>query len=107
MREHAEADIFVMGHDHNRAAVPAKPRLFLRHNSHTGLKVCQREAWIVRSGSFLASYEDGQSNYNVDEARGPCSLGHVEILITAKAHSIGPSRSRRRVFDGFEIHAVN
>ncbi len=81
MREHAEADIYCMGHDHKRGAIPATPRLFLHNSSAAGLRVRHRQQWIVRSGSYLASYEPGVSNYNVDAARGPCSLGHIELLI--------------------------
>ena len=107
MREYADADFYVMGHDHKLLAVPATPRLFL----HTGngankMKVCQRQSWLVRSGSFLASYEDGKSNYNVDAARGPSSLGNVEFTITPRCHWIGSASSRRAVWDDFEIHGV-
>lgn len=83
MREHAEADVYIMGHDHKRMAVPATPRLSLIHTK-TGLAVKSRQQWLVRSGSFLASYRDGESNYNVDAGRGPSSLGHVELIITPK-----------------------
>ena len=81
MFEGVEADITIMGHDHKRGAVPATPRLFLKNISHGGLKVKQRETWAVRSGSYLASYRDGEVNYNVDSCRPPASLGHVEMRI--------------------------
>lgn len=83
MVEGAEADIFCMGHDHKRGAVPTSPRLFLEH-TRTGLAVRHKETWAVRSGSFLASYTDGEANYNVDACRGPSSLGHVEMQLTPK-----------------------
>ena len=84
MREHAEADIYCMGHDHKRMVVPATPRLFLEEAHGNTPIVSQRQQWLVRSGSFLASYEDGKRNYNVDAGRGPCSLGHVEAHVTLK-----------------------
>jgi hypothetical protein len=56
--------------------------LFLRHSSIDGLKIEQREPVVLRTGSFLASYEPGVVNYNVDACRSPSSLGHVEVLIT-------------------------
>ena len=89
MREFAEADIYAMGHDHKRGVIPATPRLFLDRNSKTGLKLKHRQQWLIRSGSFLASYEDGVSNYNVDAARGPCSLGHVELIINVDQSAKG------------------
>lgn len=81
MAEHADADIFVMGHDHKRGVMPGTPRLVLKN--HNGeLSLTHKEQWFGRSGSFLASYEDGVSSYNVDAARGPCSLGHIEFEVS-------------------------
>jgi predicted phosphodiesterase len=83
MFEGVEADIAIMGHDHKRGAMPTTPRLFLHCDHKTGaLKVKQRESWAIRSGSYLASFRAGESNYNVDACRMPSSLGHVEVLIT-------------------------
>jgi predicted phosphodiesterase len=84
MAEGAEADIYVMGHDHKRVASPAQVRLFLSHSSRKGLMLEQREPVVIRSGSYLASYEDGVINYNVDACRPPSSLGHVEVIITVR-----------------------
>jgi len=41
----------------------------------------ERESWAIRSGSYLASFRAGESNYNIDACRMPSSLGHVELLI--------------------------
>ncbi len=83
MREHAEADIYAMGHDHGRMAVPAKPRMRLgTSGGGQKLRVKERQQWLLRTGSFLASYVDGTASYNVDAARGPSSLGHVELEIS-------------------------
>jgi hypothetical protein len=41
---------------------------------------------VLRTGSFLASYEPGLVNYNVDACRSPASLGHVEVLINVVAN---------------------
>jgi len=48
------------------------------------LTVEQRETVVIRSGSYLASYQNNVVNYNVDACRMPSSLGHVEILINVK-----------------------
>lgn len=82
MAEGVEADIYAMGHDHKRAAVPAQPRLFLNSSDKNGLRIEQREPVVLRTGSFLASYQPGHVNYNVDACRPPSSLGHVEVEIT-------------------------
>lgn len=93
MAEGAEADIFAMGHDHKRGAVPAQPRLFLYHSSREGLKVVEREPIVIRSGSYLASYKDGAVSYNVDACRPPSSLGHVEVLVTIRKSGAVEMRS--------------
>lgn len=82
MFEGVECDIVAMGHDHKRGIVPGTPRLFLSHDSNKGLRLCSRETWVIRSGSYLKSYEPGKANYNVDSQRSTCSLGHVEMLVT-------------------------
>ena len=84
MAEGAEADIYAMGHDHKRIASPGQPRLFLRHCPQNGLSVESREPVVLRSGSFLASFENGVVNYNVDACRPPSALGHVELLVKVK-----------------------
>lgn len=82
MREVAEADTYIMGHDHARMVVPAHPRFSLRYTTKGGTALVARQSHLVRSGSFLKSYEDGQVSYNSDAARGPRSLGHVELEFT-------------------------
>jgi len=82
MREAAEADAYAMGHDHKRSAIPANPKLHLMGHGKDGLRVKEKQQWLLRTGSFLKAYENGHSSYNVDAARGPCSLGHVELEFT-------------------------
>jgi hypothetical protein len=82
MFEGVECDIVAMGHDHKRGAVPGTPRLFLTSDTHHGNRLCSRETWVIRSGSYLKSYEPGKANYNVDAQRTTCNLGHVEMQAT-------------------------
>lgn len=93
MAEGAEADIYAMGHDHKRIASPGQPRIFLKNNAHGGLEVVHREPVVIRSGSFLASYEPGTINYNVDAQRPPASLGWVEVVVTVRRKRFGKSKS--------------
>ena len=81
MFEGCEADITVMGHDHKRIAAPATPRMYLDNDSKLGLKIKQRECWAVRSGSYVAAYRPGETNYNVDACRLPASLGYIEMRV--------------------------
>lgn len=80
MREAAEADVYAMGHDHKRSVTPANPKLHLVcHRATSTLTLREKQQWLLRTGSFLKAYEDGEVSYNADAARGPCSLGHVEL----------------------------
>lgn len=79
MREIADADLYCMGHDHQRGIVPARPRIYLSTTKKNGLVVRERQQYLARTGSFLAAYNPGSISYNADACRGPCSLGHVEI----------------------------
>lgn len=78
LREFVDADIFCMGHDHKRGAVPANPKIALSKS----MRIVEKQQWLGRTGSFLAAYQNGISNYNVDSARGPCSLGWIEFDIS-------------------------
>lgn len=101
MVEGVVADWYVMGHDHKRGAVPSTPRLHLENNSVGGLKLRERETWVIRSGSYLASYRPGEVNYNVDSARMPASLGHIEMIVTLHQKS----NTGRRTTE-IEVHSV-
>ena len=84
MFEGAECDIVAMGHDHKRAAVPGTPRLFLSKGKTGELQLRTRQTMVIRSGSYLKSYEPGKVNYNVDSQRPTCDLGHVELIATLR-----------------------
>lgn len=82
MAEWADADIVLQGHDHKRGVLPLNPTLSLSDNHRGKLHVKERARWVGRTGSYLKAYIDGQSNYNVDAGRGPCSLGHISFELT-------------------------
>lgn len=81
MQAVAEADIYLMGHDHSKGAIPAKPRLRLTSGTQ-GLNVKERTPVLGRTGSFLKAYEPGMVNYNVDACRAPAALGWIEFDLT-------------------------
>lgn len=84
----ADADIYLMGHDHKKGCIPSAPRLRLTAAAKTGeLCVKERTPWLGRTGSFLKAYEPGTISYNVDAARAACALGWIEFEITpTKSH---------------------
>jgi hypothetical protein len=82
----AEADLYLMGHDHKKGCVPGHTRLKLVNapRMKSGLDIVEHTTWLGRTGSFLKAYEDGRVSYNVDAGRSACSLGWIELDITFK-----------------------
>jgi hypothetical protein len=78
MQSVMEADIYLMGHDHMKGCIPARPRLRLTQGGGR-MSVKERTPVLGRTGSFLKSYEPGMVNYNVDVCRSPCALGWIEF----------------------------
>ena len=81
MAENAEADIFLMGHDHKKS-VGFLRKLYL--SGQTGLNVKERKIMMGRTGSFLKGYVDGAKSYVTDMALKPCDLGVIKIELTPK-----------------------
>lgn len=78
----ADADIYLMGHDHRKGCIPSTPRIRIVRNAQNGFAVRAREPWLGRTGSFLKAYEPDQVSYNVDVGRPPCALGFIEFELT-------------------------
>lgn len=81
MAEAVEADIYLMGHDHQRGVIP-DTRMVLQ-NTQGELRVKERQVWYARTGSFLKGYESGKRSYVADSARKPTDLGGITFEITA------------------------
>jgi hypothetical protein len=73
------ADLYIMGHDHNRGAMPA-PRLkpIERKDGTLGLK--QQRQFFIRSGSFQKSYTPDTSGFAAGRLMRPADLGTVCII---------------------------
>jgi hypothetical protein len=83
MLNSADADIYLMGHDHKKGLHTLIPRLKLvSAGKNAELTVRERTPWLGRTGSFLKAYENDSVSYNVDAGRSPCSLGWIEFEIT-------------------------
>lgn len=73
------ADIYVMGHDHQRFAVPSSIILPLFKNKRTYLK--QKRQYSCRSGSFLKAYTENKSEYVTGRLLKPSDLGAIKLEI--------------------------
>lgn len=90
-----EADIYLMGHDHQIGFMPARGRLKPRRptpNRPLGY-FDETRRFLGRTGSFLKAYEPGQPSYIADKGKAPSALGNIEI-------SIKISRVRTKQKDG-------
>lgn len=73
------ADIYIMGHDHNRGAWPMD---VLYPSVHRGtVRIKQKRQFLCRSGSFLKAYEKNASNYAVGRLLKPSDLGALKLKI--------------------------
>lgn len=81
MAENAEADIFLMGHDHKKS-VGFLRKMYLSGQKDLVLK--ERKIMMGRTGSFLKGYVDGARSYVTDMALKPCDLGVIKIELTPK-----------------------
>lgn len=91
----AEADLYLMGHDHKKGCIPSSPRIRLTDSPKSGVKLSERSPWLGRTGSFLKAYEPGEVSYNVDAGRSACALGWIEFEVSLMREGTG---DRRRYF---------
>lgn len=94
MGEVAEADIYLMGHDHRKSvAFTTKLKLLGGHGS---VRLSHRKQLYVRTGSFLKGYVEGKKSYIVDKALNPTDLGVVKIELTPQRESVSVNGKRDR-----------
>ena len=78
----ANADIYLMGHDHKKT-VGYVPTLELK-DGRGGLRLQSKKKLIARTGSFLIGYESGKISYVADMALNPTDLGVIKIELTPR-----------------------
>lgn len=98
MGESAEADIYLMGHDHKKS-VGLVTKLTLSEGNGQ-IKLRHKKQLYARTGSFLKGYENNKISYVADMALSPTDLGVVKIELT-------PKRDQTNKQDRFyiDIHA--
>lgn len=82
MGEQAQADIYMMGHDHKKS-VGMSSKLYLSQ-SQDNIVVKHRKQLYVRTGSFLRGYVDGKNSYVAKKLLNPSDLGVVKIEMTPR-----------------------
>ena len=71
------ADIYIMGHDHNRGAWPISV-LYYNVQEH---KVKQKRQFLCRSGSFSKAYGENTKGYAIGRLLRPSDLGALKLKI--------------------------
>ena len=82
MARTAEADIYLMGDNHQKA-VSHISRLRLSEGGGN-MRVTHRKVLLARTGSFLKGYEEGCKSYIVDGLLNPSDIGVVKIELTPR-----------------------
>jgi len=78
----ANADIYLMGHDHKKS-VGYVPTLELVETSG-GIKLKAKKKLIARTGSFLKGFTPEKISYVADMALNPTDLGVIKIELTPR-----------------------
>lgn len=73
------ADIYCMGHDHQRGAWPVS--VLYPTNGGGGTKLKQKRQFLCRSGSFKKSYTPDKSEYEAGRLLRPADLGALKLRI--------------------------
>lgn len=74
------ADIYVMGHDHQRFAVPQTILMGLSYKNKVYIK--QKRQFLCRAGSFLKSYTENASEYVTGRLLKPSDLGALKLEVS-------------------------
>jgi hypothetical protein len=90
MAECADANIYLMGHDHKKS-VGMSSKLCLTSGSG-GVRLREKKLLYARTGSFLKGYEVDKPSYVTKKLLNPTDLGTVKIELTPK--------QKRKVRDG-------
>lgn len=82
MAECAEANIYLMGHDHKKS-IGMSSKLGLTQGK-SGIQLREKRLLYARTGSFLKSYENEKPSYVAKALLNPSDLGTVKIELTPK-----------------------
>ncbi len=74
------ADIYAMGHNHDRGAWPTD----VLYYNPVAKKIKQKQQVFVRSGSFKKAYTEDTKGYEIGRLLRPANLGAVKLIITKR-----------------------
>lgn len=74
------ADIYIMGHDHKKMAIPSS--VFDFRSANGKLKMINKQQWMSRSGSYLKGYVENESSYVSGALLPPSDLGSIRFIVS-------------------------
>lgn len=86
----ADADIYLMGHDHKKSC-GYLTKLELSDNRKGDLKLYNKKIMMGRTGSFLKAYVPEEASYVADANYNPTDLGVLKIELTPRIKHEGKS----------------
>ena len=78
-----DADIALMGDNHQRSVTPVRDKLKTTRRNSEDILYHQTQ-WVARTGSFQRGYVPDVESYVVDKALNPSSIGWIEFEFTLK-----------------------
>lgn len=93
----AIADIYMMGHDHQKGVRPLSKFVLINHGVF-GIKT--KKQLLITTGGFLKSYMPNMSSYAVKQAYAPADLGCAKISITIRR-----SEANKKDVTTIDMHA--
>ena len=80
-----EADLFLMGHDHQKiVAEREKLKISYSHRNRESSKVVARKVVSARTGTFLKGYAPGKSSYAAAKVMPSTTLGTIKVELTPR-----------------------
>lgn len=93
MEKIAEADIYLMGHDHKKSVAHLN-KFHVSSHANNFPKVRIKKILLARTGAFLRGYVNGKASYVADACLPPTDLGVVKIELTPKREKVNGEEER-------------
>ncbi len=103
MESVAEADIYLMGDNHQKVLGDAN-KLRLIGRTKDELFIRKRKKIYARTGSFLKGYEENKRSYVTDALYPPTDMGVVKIYLTPRRTYKG-ARNMQHAETWIDVHA--
>lgn len=103
MEKNAEADIYLMGHDHKKSAALLN-KLCIRDAPLDYMEPSMKKILLARTGTFLRGYSDKYPSYVADAGMSPTDIGVVKIELTPKREQLRRN-GKKQDYRWVDIHA--